>query len=656
MIHVTIDGQSIEAPEQTTVLNAARMAGINIPTLCDLPALKPYGSCRLCVVEIEGFRTLQSSCTLPISEGMVIRTNTPKLHEARKFILTLLFSERNHFCMYCQKSGGDCELQNSAYGEYMDHWPIQPQFNKFEVDATHPYYIVDQNRCILCRRCVRACSEIVGNNTLAIENRGSACMLIADYGVPFGESSCIHCGTCVQVCPTGALIDRRSAYLGLDIKADHVDSICLGCSVGCGMDVITDDNQLHHLEGLYQAPVNAGLMCEVGRYQSLNDGFQRILTPMMRKNGKLSPASWEETLKAVTDRVNTVKGGHLAAVASTRLPAETLHTFKSLFAQQLGSPMVASIEEGATTALQNQVALPGVDLNGSLDALKEADCVVAIGVDLTRSHQVAGFFIKRNLQKGTRVIVIDPGENGMSAFADYTLAAKAGTDEALLHGMMAAIKNLGLDQGELPDGFDPNQYTTTVISQQTGVSAETLVAASREIATAKKPVFVYGKGLTQGGSSKPLQALASLARLVNSPALISPKGKANSMAAHAYGLDVAFNPESFKAVYVALGDDVAYERLIHSIEKVPFLAVQASYTSPLTDRADVVFPVEMWAEQEGAYMNMEGRLQQAHAALKAPQGVLSNTQVLLKLAESLNFKIDDGWKEDLMQHASAAVR
>jgi formate dehydrogenase major subunit len=656
MILVTIDGRSIEAPEQTTVLNAARMAGITIPTLCDLPALKPYGSCRLCVVEIEGFRTLQSSCTLPISEGMVIRTNTPKLHEARKFILTLLFSERNHFCMFCQKSGGDCELQNSAYGEGMDHWPIQPNFNTFEVDATHPYYIVDQNRCILCRRCVRACSEMVGNNTLAIENRGSGCMLIADFGVPFGESTCIRCGTCVQVCPTGALIDRRSAYLGLDIKAEHVESICIGCSVGCGVDVIAHDNQVHHIEGLYQAPVNAGLMCEIGRYQSMNEERQRILSPMVRKNGKLSPVSMEEALKAVADRFNAVKGSHVAAVASTRLPAETLHTFRSLFAEKLGSLSVAGIEEGATTALQNVVDVPGIELNGSLDMLKEADCVVAIGVDLARSHQVAGFFIKRNLLKGTRVIVIDPGENEMSAFADYTLAPKAGSDEALLNGMMAAIKNLGLDQGELPDGFDPEKYTTAAVSQQTGVSAEALVAASREIADAKKPVFVYGKGLTQSGSARPLQALAGLARLVNSPALVSPKGKANSMAAHAYGLDVAFDPEGCQAVYVALGDDTASERLMHALEKVPFLAVQASYVSPLTDRADVVFPVEMWAEQDGDFMNMEGRLQQIHAALKAPQGVLSNTQVLLKLAESLNIKVGNGWKEELMQHAPAAVR
>ena len=177
--------------------------------LCHHPALKPYGGCRLCVVEVDGFRTMQASCTLPASNNMVVRTDTPALRESREFVLSMLFSERNHFCPFCQVSGGDCELQNSAYDEDMTHWPIQPNWTIFPVDTSHPYYVLDNNRCILCRRCVRACGELVGNFTLAIEERGANNMLIADVGVPLGESTCIKCGTCVQVCPTGALIDRR---------------------------------------------------------------------------------------------------------------------------------------------------------------------------------------------------------------------------------------------------------------------------------------------------------------------------------------------------------------------------------------------------------------------------------------------------------------
>jgi formate dehydrogenase major subunit len=186
MINLTMDGKQIEVPEGTTVLEAARGAGIDIPTLCDHKELTPYGGCRLCLVEVEGIRTLQPSCTLPVNNGMVVKTNTPKVLEARKYVLTLLFSERNHFCPYCQVSGGDCELQNSAYAEGMTHWPLQPNWQRYEVDASHKFFILDNNRCILCRRCIRACNELAGNFTLGVEERGSNSMIVADLGVPLG--------------------------------------------------------------------------------------------------------------------------------------------------------------------------------------------------------------------------------------------------------------------------------------------------------------------------------------------------------------------------------------------------------------------------------------------------------------------------------------
>ena len=191
MVNIIIDGKNIEVPEGTTVLRAAQSAGIHVPTLCDHPELTPYGGCRLCLVEVEGARTLQPSCTLPASNKMVVRTDTEKTREARKFVLTMIFSERNHFCPFCQVSGGDCELQNSAYTEGMTHWPMQPNWQSYAVDASNPYFILDNNRCILCRRCVRACGELVGNFTLGFEERGYASFLVADLGTPLGESSCI---------------------------------------------------------------------------------------------------------------------------------------------------------------------------------------------------------------------------------------------------------------------------------------------------------------------------------------------------------------------------------------------------------------------------------------------------------------------------------
>jgi formate dehydrogenase major subunit len=172
MVSLTIDGKKIEAPEGTTVLRAAEIAGIDIPTLCDHAHLTPYGGCRLCVVEVAGARTLQTSCTLPVSSGMEVLTNTPKVRQARKFVLTLLFSERNHFCMYCQMSDNACELQDAAYEQDMTHWPLQPNWTPYPVDASREDIVLDHNRCIICRRCVRACGELVGNSPWVPKSEG----------------------------------------------------------------------------------------------------------------------------------------------------------------------------------------------------------------------------------------------------------------------------------------------------------------------------------------------------------------------------------------------------------------------------------------------------------------------------------------------------
>ena len=154
MIQLTVNGKPVEVETGSTILDAIRKAGFNVPTLCYHPKLVPYGSCRLCLVEVDGARTLQPSCVVPAANGMVVHTETEKTRSSRKFILSMIFSERNHFCMYCQDTDGDCDLQQAAYDEDMTHWPITPAYKPFIVDASHPDFILDNNRCILCRRCV----------------------------------------------------------------------------------------------------------------------------------------------------------------------------------------------------------------------------------------------------------------------------------------------------------------------------------------------------------------------------------------------------------------------------------------------------------------------------------------------------------------------
>lgn len=646
MISVTIDGKTIEVPDGTTVLRAAEQAGVTIPTLCDHPALPPYGGCRLCVVEVQGFRTPIASCTLPASQEMVVNTTTDKLKAIRKFVLTMLFSERNHFCPFCQKTGGDCELQNAAYGEDMTHWPISPNWTPFPVDASHPYFIFDHNRCILCRRCVRACAYMAGNFTLDMENRGANTLIIADYGLPMSESSCIRCGSCVQVCPTGALIERYSAYQGLEKDAVEVDSVCIGCSVGCGVRLLVRDNRIIRVLGDWDAPVNHGVLCELGRYETMLDKRKRVDVPMVRKDGGLAPVSWDEALQTVADKLQTVRqtaNGGIAALTSTRLPAEQLYAFRQLFENSFSNAFVAGLEGNFTTA-----DLADDSLYGNLEDVKQSDCILLVGADIVKSHQVAGFFVKRNRPAGVRIIVVDPAENKTADVANYVLRNNPGSDEALAQGLLAGVINLGFSKdGGSPIGADAIAQAALA----SGIGADTILAISRELGQASKLVIIIGKGVTRDASGT-LAALEELAR-VTGAVVVNVNGKANAMAAQSYNLNKEFTPGDHKFLFLSLGDDYPTPRLIQNVKEGTYLVMQTSYENELMQVADVVLPVEIWAEQEGHYLNLEGRLQKSNRILTPGGAIRSNQDVFQSLAELLDIKLDDNWRESLVERMPA---
>jgi len=652
---VTINDKTIEVPQGTTVLKAARAAGIEIPTLCDHEALEPYGGCRLCLVEVQGARTLQPSCTLPVNDGMVVKTESEKISQARKFVLTLLFSERNHFCPYCQVSGGDCELQNAALHEGMGNWPLSPNWQRYPVDASHDYFVIDHNRCILCRRCVRACGELVGNFTLGFEERGAKSFLVADFGIPIGESSCVSCGTCVQVCPTGAIIDRASAYRGKTKDVEHHDSICVGCSVGCGVDVITRNNAIDRIEGNWSAAVNGGVLCKVGRFLPVDEKRERITKPLVRKGDALQPATWEEALETIASHLKPLKGkdgNGVAAMASTRLPAEALYAFKDLFSRGLGSETVTSTEEGVPTAMSASLADElGGPFEGHLGSLQSADCILNIGVNLADNHEVVGFFVKRILPAGVKLITVDPESNPLEPQADLFVHPRVGSDAELVAGISAAILKLGLAKKA---SSLPVAESLAKAVEKTGISAESIESVAAMLAAAKRPAIVFGKGITGQSSSAALKALVELAGLVGAT-LISTKGQANSVAATQYHLDKPLQANGHQAAFILMADDMPTKRLIQKVENVSFLAVQSSYTSQLTAIADVVLPAANWAEQEGHFVNLEGRVQLANQTITPPEGTWTAEEALAALAERLGLKIEGDWQVELKKRASAVA-
>jgi formate dehydrogenase major subunit len=661
MIQLTINGKQIEAAEGITVLAAAKKAGIEIPTLCAQKELTPFGGCRLCIVEVQGFRVPIAACTLPVSNGMVVNTETETLKNSRKFILSMLFSERNHFCPFCQVSGGDCDLQNAAYHEEMTYWPMQPGWNNYPVDSSHPYFILDNNRCILCRRCVRACGELVGNFTLAVAERGAASLIVADTNVPLGESTCIKCGTCVQSCPTGALIDRTSAYQGHEKAMTQIKSVCVGCSVGCSLNLIVHDNRIVRIEGDWDGAVNHGLLCEHGRYDPMQNTHDRITTPLMRKNGKLEPATWDEALGAVADKLKPLAGKEqagLAAIASTRLPVETLAMFKELFGDGFKSGMVTSTEEGWPTAVLNKVAEKTGAFEGKLDVLRNADTVLCMGANIAKTHMVAGFLVKRALPKGMHLIQVSPKAGPLDEFADVTLNNKPGSDLALINGILAVIVKEGL--GRNPLAMPDAETVIAEALQATGLEAEKLAQTARMLAHAVSPVILFGKGVTAQRDEKLVQALIKLATLIGAVdservGLLSLKGEANSVAAALFGLDKQFSLDGQQAIYVALGDDFASKSLVQSLEKAPYMVVQASYVSELTEKADIVLPVTLWSEQEGHYISLDGRVQKAELAVHAPEGVRANAAVLAEVAMRMNMPVKQDWQAEVHAKKSSVV-
>ena len=661
MVQLTINGKQIEAAEGITVLAAAKQAGIEIPTLCAHKELTPFGGCRLCIVEVQGFRVPIASCTLPVSNGMVINTETEALKKSRKFILSMLFSERNHFCPFCQVSGGDCDLQNAAYHEEMTHWPMQPGWNGYPVDSSHPYFILDNNRCILCRRCVRACAELTGNFTLTMAERGAATLVVADTNVPLGESTCVKCGSCVQVCPTGALIDRTSAYQGHDESMTEVKSICAGCSVGCGIKLILRNDRIVRIEGDWDGAVNRGVLCEHGRYDPMNETRDRITTPLMKKNGKLEPVSWDEALGAVADKLKPLAGeahNGVAAIASTRLPVEALAMFKELFADGFKAEMVTSTEEGFTTAAVSALAEKENAFEGKLDVLRNADAVMCFGANVAKSHMVAGFMVKRALPKGTRLINVDTEAGELDELADVSLKPKAGSDLALVEGLQAVIVKEGLGRTPLAIA-DPEKVIAAAV-KATGVSVEALSKAAQMLAYAVSPVILFGKGVTAQRDEKLVAALVSLAKLIGAAdgervGLISVKGEANSLAAAQLHLDGQFALNGQKAVYAMIGDDFVSKRLVEKLAKAPYLVVQATHASALTASADVVLPVTIWSEQEGHYVNLDGRVQKAEKAVSAPAGIRENTAVLAEVAMRMNMPVKKNWQTVLHERKSSVV-
>jgi len=414
-IKIKINGQEVEVEQGKTILQVAKELNLHIPTLCNFEPLLPQGSCRICLVEDRG--KLVTSCTTQVAPNMDVKLDTPDVIASRNLILQLLFTERNHYCMYCEASG-DCELQKLGYEFGLDHFEFETYERKFTVDNSHNYIVIDPNRCVLCRRCVRACSQLAGHNVLGEMNRGIDTMIIADMNVPLGESSCTSCGLCVQVCPTGAITDKRSYYFGKDIQTEEIYSNCDQCPVGCGVKIYKKkgSNFIVKIYGDFDKE-NEGILCKLGRYAALFEEKSRLTSAKIKDDFGFKKIDFDGIIKTINEKMED----SVVYVDGT-LFNEELSLIKKVFKDRVFS------------LYENE---PPIESNVSIDDIKSAKDYIVIGVDLNREYGVIGSFIKRKIfSKNGRLILFDSNYNSLKNVANYVF----GIDE--LESGLEKLKDL----------------------------------------------------------------------------------------------------------------------------------------------------------------------------------------------------------------------
>jgi formate dehydrogenase alpha subunit len=344
-VKLDIDGREVTVAEGTTILEAAKTIGIEIPRLCYMEGLKPVADCRLCVVEVGGARNLVTSCAAAVTEGMVVQTKTERVLKARKLAIELLLSDHPYDCMTCEKSGA-CELEKYAYELGVTKPRFQGEKHSYPIDDSNPFYIRDYNKCILCERCVQACRDVQFVEAIDFINRGFDTKVAVPFDRTMLESTCIFCGQCVASCPVGALTEKCRSGKGREWEFTKVSTVCSYCGVGCNLELNVKDNQIVKVTSPFNSPVNQGRLCVKGRF-----GFDfvhhpdRLTTPLIREGekgeGKFREAGWEEALSLVAEKFSEIKkesgSDSFAVLSSAKCTNEDNYLMQKLTRAVLGT-------------------------------------------------------------------------------------------------------------------------------------------------------------------------------------------------------------------------------------------------------------------------------------------------------------------------------
>ncbi len=527
-ISLTIDSQEVKAKAGMTVLEAAQSADIYIPTLCADPDLKPYGGCRLCIVEIEKMRGFPTACTTPVTEGMVVKTNTDALNEVRCAVVELLLSDHPSECLICHRrqrcgpfdiclrnvavtercvtcaKNENCELQDIVDYLGITELPFRHTERTYPVDTSNPFFYRDLDKCVLCGKCVRVCDEVLGVGAVAVINRGFDSKVATFGDKPIIDSNCVSCGECVAHCPVGALMPKVT-----ELPDKEVATICTYCGVGCGLYLGMRDGKVMSVRGKRENAVNNGFLCVKGRF-----GFDfihhedRLKAPLIKKNGKFVEAGWDEALELVATKLGKYKPDEIAVISSAKCTNED-----NYIAQKFARAVLKTNNIDHCARLCHAPSVAGLvqsfgsgAMTNSFGEFRDAGCIFAIGTNTTEAHPIIALELRRAVDNGGKLIVANPREIELVRWSHIWLQHNPGSDVALLMGMMRVIVDEGLLDQDFIDKRCENfeafkaslkNFDLDSVELITGVPKEKIAEAARIYATDKPSAILYSMGITQ---------------------------------------------------------------------------------------------------------------------------------------------------------------
>lgn len=537
-ITLNIDGQDVTVPEGTSIMAAAVDAGVMVPKLCATDSLEPFGSCRLCLVEIEGRRGYPASCTTPVAEGIKVHTQTDKLAEIRRGVMELYISDHPLDCLTCA-ANGDCELQDMAGAvglrEVRYGYDGENHLNQAK-DESNPYFTFDPSKCIVCSRCVRACEETQGTFALTIQGRGFDSKVSAG-NTSFLESECVSCGACVQACPTATLMEKTVIARG---TPEHtITTTCAYCGVGCSFDAEMKGEEVVRMTPTKEGGANHGHSCVKGRFAwGYATHKDRITKPMIRKtiHEPWQEVSWDEAINYAASEIQRIQAKYgkdsVGGITSSRCTNEEVYVTQKLIRAVFGNNNVDTCARvcHSPTGYGLKQTLGESAGTQTFDSVMKSDVILVMGANPTDGHPVFASQMKRRLREGAKLIVADPREidlvaNSPHIRADYHLKLRPGTNVALISALSHVIVTEGLaNEAFVQTRCEKDSYETwkafaakpenspEALAEELGIPAETVRAAARLYATGGNAAIYYGLGVTEHSQgSTTVMGIANLA-------------------------------------------------------------------------------------------------------------------------------------------------